>query len=49
MKQHGFIFFEIGYQQKENMTALAKQYFKDAEINCYKDINGKDRMFEIHF
>ena len=49
MKEHGLIFFEIGYNQKKNMIELAKQYFKDATIEVLKDINKKDRMFFLKF
>ena len=41
------LFFEIGYDQKEKLMELAKDYFKDAQISVYKDINKKDRMLTI--
>ena len=41
MKDKGYLFFEIGYDQKENLTSLAKEYFKDAKIEVFKDINRK--------
>lgn len=47
LKDKALMFFEIGYDQKENLTNLARQYFKDAEINVFKDINNKDRMLMI--
>lgn len=47
MKDKGMLFFEIGYDQKDNLTNLAKQYFKDAHIEVFKDINKKDRMLYI--
>ena len=47
MKDKGLLFFEMGYDQKENLTNLAKQYFKNADIEVYKDINKKDRMLFI--
>ncbi|MCR4634554.1 MAG: peptide chain release factor N(5)-glutamine methyltransferase [Erysipelotrichaceae bacterium] len=43
----GFIFFEMGYDLKESLTALAKQYYPSSQIDVYKDINGKDRMMMI--
>ena len=49
MNDKGKAFFEMGYDQKENLTALAKTYFPNAEINVYKDINEKDRMLQIKF
>lgn len=47
MKEKGYLFFEIGYDQKENLIAMAKEYFKDAQIEVFKDINRKDRMLVI--
>jgi len=47
LKDKSLLFFEIGYDQKENLTKLAKQCFENAEINVFKDINGKDRMLMI--
>ena len=45
--KNGLLFFEIGYDQKDNLTALARNYFKDAYIEVFKDINNKDRMLVI--
>ena len=47
LNKEGMLFFEIGYDQKENLTKLAKQYFENAYIEVFKDINGKDRMLFI--
>ena len=47
MKDNGLLFFEMGYDQKENLSALAREYFPNADINVYKDINKKDRMLFI--
>ncbi|MBQ1899692.1 MAG: peptide chain release factor N(5)-glutamine methyltransferase [Erysipelotrichaceae bacterium] len=44
---NGFIFFEMGYDLKDSLSALAKEYFPQAQIEVYKDINGKDRMMMI--
>ena len=41
--------FEIGYNQKESLISLAREYFKDADIEVLKDINGKKRMMFIKF
>ena len=41
------LFFEIGYDQKQNLTDLANKYFENAHIEVFKDINGKDRMLFI--
>lgn len=47
LKENAMLFFEIGYDQKENLTKLASQYFAGAHIEVLKDINGKDRMLFI--
>ncbi len=47
LKEKGMLFFEIGYDQAERLTSLAKTYFPDGVITVKKDINGKDRMLEI--
>ena len=47
LNEHAMLGFEIGYNQKETLTALAKEYFKDAEVEVLKDINGKNRMMFI--
>lgn len=44
---HGLMFFEMGYDLKEPLTLLAKKYFKEAEIEVFKDISSKDRMLMI--
>lgn len=47
LKEKALLFFEMGYDQKENLTNLAKQFFPNAYIEVKKDINGKDRMLMI--
>lgn len=47
LNEHAMLGFEIGYNQKETLSALAREYFKDAEIEVLKDINGKNRMMFI--
>lgn len=45
----GFMFFEMGYDQRERLSNLAHSYFPDADVEVFKDINGKDRMLMVHF
>ena len=47
LKEKAMLFFEIGYDQKENLTKLASKYFENVHIEVLKDINGKDRMLFI--
>ena len=48
MKDNSFIFFEMGYDQKENLTNLVKSYYPNASVEVFKDINQKNRMMRIH-
>lgn len=40
--------FEIGYDQKDSLIALASTYYPEAKIEVQKDINGKDRMLFLY-
>ena len=39
----GCILLEIGYKQGEAVTDLFRNAFPDAQITCWKDMNGQDR------
>ena len=41
------IAFEIGQNQKEDITKLAHQYLGDVKVECYQDYSGKDRYIFI--
>ena len=43
----GMIAFEIGWNQRETLTELAKTILNDLVVNCYQDIQGKDRILII--
>lgn len=47
LKENGLIFFEMGYDLRQSLSALVKQYFPSGEVEVYKDINGKDRMMMV--
>lgn len=47
LNDNAMMAFEIGYNQKESLTALALSYFKDAKVEVLKDINGKNRMMFV--
>lgn len=49
LKEKAFLAFEMGYDQGERLSALAKQYFPDARIEVIKDLNGKNRMLFIYY
>ena len=47
LKEKSFLAFEMGYNQKENLTKLAKEYFPNSQIKVLQDMNGKNRMLFI--
>lgn len=49
LKEKAILAFEMGYDQGERLSALAKQYFPDARIEVIKDLNGKNRMLFIYY
>lgn len=44
LKDKFLLAFEIGYEQKEQVEALIKQYLDDVEIITKKDLQGRNRM-----
>lgn len=48
LKEKSFMAFEMGYDQKERLTALVKEYFPNARVEVLKDINGKNRMLFVY-
>lgn len=47
LKEKSFMAFEMGYNQKEALTTLAKEYYPESRIEVLKDLSGKDRMLFI--
>ncbi|MEG1732437.1 MAG: peptide chain release factor N(5)-glutamine methyltransferase [Longicatena sp.] len=47
IKHKAMMAFEMGWDQKEALSAEAKKYFPDAKIEVVKDMSGKDRMLFI--
>lgn len=45
--EHAILAFEMGYNQKEALTALAREYFPEAKIEVHKDMSQKNRMLTI--
>ncbi|MGB4627816.1 MAG: HemK/PrmC family methyltransferase, partial [Erysipelotrichaceae bacterium] len=48
IKDKSFMAFEIGYDEKEALIKMVKEYFPDDKYEVLKDINGKDRMLFIY-
>lgn len=47
LNQGAFLAFEMGYNQGEALSSLAKEYFPSATITVHKDMSGKNRMLTI--
>ena len=48
LNEKAFMAFEMGYDQKERLTALAKEYFPEAKIEVLQDMSGKNRILFIY-
>lgn len=48
LKEKAILAFEMGYDQGERLSALAKQFFPQARIEIIKDLSGKNRMLFIY-
>lgn len=49
LKDKAFMAFEMGWDQRERMSALVKEMLPEATFEILKDINGKDRMLFVYF
>ena len=49
IKDNGYILFEIGYDQKEDLINLISQYNHYEYIDCKKDIEDRDRVIICRF
>ena len=41
--------FEMGWDQRERMSALVESLLPEASYEIIKDMNGKDRMLFVYF
>ena len=48
LKEKAMMAFEMGYNQKEALSALAKSYYPETKIEVMKDMNGKNRMLFVY-
>ena len=47
LKEKFFMAFEMGWDQGDALTKLAKEHFPDAVVEVIKDMQGKDRMLFV--
>lgn len=47
LNKNGVIVFEIGYDQKDSLINFCNNNLEKCEVECHKDINGKDRVFVV--
>ena len=48
LKEKAMMAFEMGYNQGEILSDLARSYFPEAKIEVIKDMNGKNRMLFVY-
>ncbi len=48
IKDQSFMAFEIGYDEKDALVELVKQYFPADRYEVLKDLNGKNRMLFVY-
>lgn len=48
LNERAMMAFEMGWNQKEALSAEARKYFPDAKIEVLKDMSGKDRMLFLY-
>ncbi|MBO5554570.1 MAG: peptide chain release factor N(5)-glutamine methyltransferase [Solobacterium sp.] len=49
LKDKAFMAFEMGWNQREAMSALVTEALPEAQFEIRKDMNGKDRMLFVYF
>ena len=49
LREKAFMAFEMGWNQREAMSALVKELLPEAQFEIRKDMNGKDRMLFVYF
>lgn len=47
LNKKSLLAFEMGWNQKENLSTLVKEVFPEAEIECIQDMAGKDRILIV--
>lgn len=47
LNKKSLLAFEMGWDQKENLTALVKETYPEADVECIQDLSGKDRILLV--
>lgn len=47
LKDHSILAFEMGWNQKENLSKEVRKVFPNAQIEGFKDMQGKDRILVV--
>ncbi len=47
LNKKSLLAFEMGWDQRENLTALVKETYPDADVECIQDLSGKDRILIV--
>ena len=48
IKEKSILAFEIGFDEKDSLMKISKEYFPNDRIEVLKDLNNKDRMLFIY-
>ncbi len=48
LKERAMMAFEMGWNQRENLTGLVHEYLPDAETEIIRDMSGKDRILFVY-
>src|SRR5699024_5890389 len=49
LQEDGYIFLEIGYNQREYVNKIFSEFEEYRNIECIKDLAGNDRVMKISF
>ena len=47
LNKKSLLAFEMGWNQRESLSALVREIFPNANIECFQDLSGKDRILMV--
>ena len=47
LNKKSLLAFEMGWNQRESLSALVREIFPNADIECFQDLSGKDRILIV--